>query len=355
MPDAAPRRSPSDVAAACLYLSSDAAALRDRAPTSPCTAAARSRRGRRGSEPERNHQPARSLAQCGGAARHPTAEATTPGDRHPFTCQVLCPAVAAQSPSPPARSSSARSSPAAPAGADSLAGPRSSAWRRSPASSPDSAAPRRRAAGHAACSGKFRAVRGTNGHVSPMLVTSATGYGPADIRSAYKLTSAHGSGRTVAIVDAYDDPNAQADLSALPQPLRPTRLHDRRTAASTRSTRHRAGRSAARGRPRLGRGDQPRPGHGRRQPARTATSCSSRPNSTGDTDLMAAEDAASASAGVVAVSNSYGGSEDRAITGVGQALPRTRESRTPQAPATAATARSGRPPRRTSPRSAGRH
>ncbi|WP_405871425.1 peptidase S8 [Streptomyces sp. NBC_00005] len=43
-----------------------------------------------------------------------------------------------------------------------------------------------------------------------------TGYGPSDIQSAYGLTSAaasNGSGQTVAIVDAYDDPNAAADLA----------------------------------------------------------------------------------------------------------------------------------------------
>jgi subtilase family serine protease len=37
------------------------------------------------------------------------------------------------------------------------------------------------------------------------------GYGPADIRSAYKLTTGSG-GKTVAIVDAYDDPSAETDL-----------------------------------------------------------------------------------------------------------------------------------------------
>ncbi|WBO65368.1 S53 family peptidase [Streptomyces camelliae] len=45
---------------------------------------------------------------------------------------------------------------------------------------------------------------------------SPTGYGPSDIQSAYGLTSAaasNGSGETVAIVDAYDDPNAAADLA----------------------------------------------------------------------------------------------------------------------------------------------
>ena len=39
------------------------------------------------------------------------------------------------------------------------------------------------------------------------------GYGPADLRSAYNLPSeAEGSGQTVAIVDAYNDPNAEVDL-----------------------------------------------------------------------------------------------------------------------------------------------
>ncbi|MFF7448150.1 MULTISPECIES: peptidase S8 [unclassified Streptomyces] len=43
-----------------------------------------------------------------------------------------------------------------------------------------------------------------------------TGYGPSDLRSAYGLTSTSssgGSGQTIAIVDAYDDPNAEADLA----------------------------------------------------------------------------------------------------------------------------------------------
>jgi subtilase family serine protease len=39
------------------------------------------------------------------------------------------------------------------------------------------------------------------------------GYGPADIQSAYNLSGATGAGRTVAIVDAYDDPTAEADLA----------------------------------------------------------------------------------------------------------------------------------------------
>src|SRR5262249_38930125 len=44
------------------------------------------------------------------------------------------------------------------------------------------------------------------------LITPA-GYGPGDLASAYKLPSGGGAGRTVAIVDAFDDPNAEADLA----------------------------------------------------------------------------------------------------------------------------------------------
>jgi subtilase family serine protease len=39
------------------------------------------------------------------------------------------------------------------------------------------------------------------------------GYGPADLRSAYNLTSRGRHSATVAVVDAYDDPNAEADLA----------------------------------------------------------------------------------------------------------------------------------------------
>lgn len=45
-------------------------------------------------------------------------------------------------------------------------------------------------------------------------VAYANGYGPADLANAYKLSSPGGSGETVAIVDAYDNPNAETDLNA---------------------------------------------------------------------------------------------------------------------------------------------
>ncbi len=45
---------------------------------------------------------------------------------------------------------------------------------------------------------------------------TVSGYGPSQLQAAYNLTSAAasgGTGQTVAIVDAYDDPNAAADLA----------------------------------------------------------------------------------------------------------------------------------------------
>ena len=49
---------------------------------------------------------------------------------------------------------------------------------------------------------------------TPFGITSPTGYGPADLQSAYKLpSSTAGTGQTVAIVDAFDDPTAESDLA----------------------------------------------------------------------------------------------------------------------------------------------
>jgi subtilase family serine protease len=54
----------------------------------------------------------------------------------------------------------------------------------------------------------------TDAGAHPRATTSyASGYAPADLAAAYKLP-AGGGGRTVAIVDAYDNPNVEADLAA---------------------------------------------------------------------------------------------------------------------------------------------
>ena len=54
-----------------------------------------------------------------------------------------------------------------------------------------------------------------DGTTRPETSAGPVGYAPADLLSAYNLASAAstgGIGQTVAVVDAYDDPNAQADL-----------------------------------------------------------------------------------------------------------------------------------------------
>lgn len=47
----------------------------------------------------------------------------------------------------------------------------------------------------------------------PNASSSPTGLGPAQIQSAYKLAGLNAAGRTVAIVDAYDDNTAESDLA----------------------------------------------------------------------------------------------------------------------------------------------
>ena len=54
-------------------------------------------------------------------------------------------------------------------------------------------------------------VRVDVGSGRPLATGGPSGYNPADLLSAYKLGSG-GTGQTIAIVDAYDDPNAEADL-----------------------------------------------------------------------------------------------------------------------------------------------
>ncbi|HEY0778437.1 MAG TPA: hypothetical protein VGD56_10785, partial [Gemmatirosa sp.] len=55
-----------------------------------------------------------------------------------------------------------------------------------------------------------------DGKGQPLATSAPSGYGPSDIRAAYGLTSVSasgGGGQTIAIVDAYDDPNAESDLA----------------------------------------------------------------------------------------------------------------------------------------------
>ncbi|MDH2442778.1 S53 family peptidase [Amnibacterium sp. CER49] len=65
-------------------------------------------------------------------------------------------------------------------------------------------------AGHAACQAEVTA----DSVGKPMATTGPTGLAPATIKSVYGFptSSTAGSGQTIAIVNAYDDPTAEADL-----------------------------------------------------------------------------------------------------------------------------------------------
>src|ERR687888_1209912 len=55
----------------------------------------------------------------------------------------------------------------------------------------------------------------TDAHGNPDASKSPTGLSPATIKSVYSFptSSTAGSGKTIAIVDAYDDPTAESDLN----------------------------------------------------------------------------------------------------------------------------------------------
>jgi subtilase family serine protease len=69
-------------------------------------------------------------------------------------------------------------------------------------------------AGYAHCLAVRHDAVDTAGDVVPQATTAApAGLAPADVQAAYRLPGAAGrTGRTVAIVDAYDAPSAEADL-----------------------------------------------------------------------------------------------------------------------------------------------
>jgi subtilase family serine protease len=67
-------------------------------------------------------------------------------------------------------------------------------------------------AGYAACLALVRTDRTMTRAQAERPDIVPAGYGPSSIQSAYKLSGLSASGRTVAIVDAYNDPTAEADL-----------------------------------------------------------------------------------------------------------------------------------------------
>ena len=74
------------------------------------------------------------------------------------------------------------------------------------------------AVGHMHCDALERTnvQRHVQAHGAHAAASSVSGYGPSDLQSAYNLASAaaaDGSGETVAVVDAYNDPDANSDLA----------------------------------------------------------------------------------------------------------------------------------------------
>jgi subtilase family serine protease len=162
------------------------------------------------------------------------------------------------------------------------------------------------AANSAHCLGKIRVVRASNGKLAPMVTSGPTGYGPPDIQSAYKLTGMSATG-TVAVVDAFDDPNLEADLGkyrsqyGLPACTSATGCFTKESQTGSTTA--------------LPTADA---GWGVEESldvdmiSATCPTCHIlivEANSANDTDLEAAEDTAATAPGVVAVSNSYGESE----------------------------------------------
>lgn len=71
-------------------------------------------------------------------------------------------------------------------------------------------------AGAAALAARAGGARLAGAGVTPAAAVAPpeVGYGPADIKRMYGLDTTRGAGRTIAVVDAFDNPNAERDLAA---------------------------------------------------------------------------------------------------------------------------------------------
>lgn len=58
-----------------------------------------------------------------------------------------------------------------------------------------------------------QAIGYQRGSLGPKIMAGPTGLGPAQIQAAYKLSGLASGGKTVAVVDAYNDPRAASDLA----------------------------------------------------------------------------------------------------------------------------------------------
>ncbi|HEY3711846.1 MAG TPA: S53 family peptidase [Amycolatopsis sp.] len=165
------------------------------------------------------------------------------------------------------------------------------------------------ASGQLHCLGK--AVKSPHGR-GPLLTSTPVGYGPAEIQAAYNLGGLHGDGRTVAIVDAMDAPTAEADLAQ----FRSARgLSPCTTANGCFKKVNQNGAASP-----LPAGDYGWAEEISLDLDAVSSTCPDchillvEANSADSDPLMTAVDTAAATPGVVAISNSYGGTEDPTIT-----------------------------------------
>lgn len=169
-------------------------------------------------------------------------------------------------------------------------------------------------AGHVACQGEIRALRTRDGRLAPMVADGPTGYSPAQIRSAYRLTGRNSGGGTVAVVVAYDNPKAEADLAVYRRTFGlPPCTSANRCFRKVNQT------GATRPLPKADAGWAQESSLDLDMVSAACPDCRIllvEANSTGHEDMLRAVDAAAAAPGVVAISNSWGAPEDRTVTGL---------------------------------------
>jgi subtilase family serine protease len=147
--------------------------------------------------------------------------------------------------------------------------------------------------------------------LGPQVMAGPTGLGPSQIQSAYKLGGLSSGGKTVAIVDAYNDPKAASDLAKFRSTYG---LPACTTANGCFKQVNQKGATSP-----LPSGDY---GWAEEESLDLDAVSSACPDckillveasSANTADLMAAEDTATKAAGVASVSNCWGGSEDSSI------------------------------------------
>jgi subtilase family serine protease len=158
----------------------------------------------------------------------------------------------------------------------------------------------------------FSQAIANNKGLGPQIMAGPTGLGPTQIQSAYKLSGLRSGGRTVAIVDAFDDPKAASDLATF-------RTQYGLPACTTANGCFKKVNQNGAASP-LPSGDY---GWAEEESLDLDAVSSACPDchillveasSANTPDLDKAEDTAATSPGVVAVSNSWGGAEDSTIT-----------------------------------------